>query len=76
MATKHELIKFKDGELVLDVDVSPEQETVQLSLEQMSKLFEKNKSTISRHISNIYEESELDKQATVAKNAIVQIGEQ
>lgn len=28
MATKHELIKFKDGELVLDVDVSPEQETV------------------------------------------------
>lgn len=73
MATKHELIKFKDGELVLDVDVSPEQETVWLSLEQMSKLFEKNKSTISRHISNIYEESELDKQTTVAKNAIVQI---
>ena len=42
----------------------------------MSKLFEKNKSTISRHISNIYEESELDKQATVAKNAIVQIEEE
>ena len=73
MVTKHELVKFRDGGLILDVDVSPEQETVWLSLDQMSTLFEKNKSTISRHISNIYEESELDKQATVAKNATVQI---
>ncbi|WP_235207188.1 hypothetical protein [Pedobacter sp. V48] len=36
-------------------------------------MFGKNKSTISRHLSNIYKEEELDQEATVAKKATVQI---
>ena len=39
----------------------------------MAELFGKNKSTISRHLSNIYKEEELDQEATVAKKATVQI---
>ena len=35
----------------------------------MSKLFNKNKSTISRHIANIFNEKELDEKSSVAKNA-------
>jgi hypothetical protein len=40
---------------------------------QISVLFGKNKSTISRHLNNIYKEEELIREATVAKNATVQI---
>ena len=47
-------------------------ETVWLSLDQMSELFERDKSVISRHISNIFKEEELDKDSTVAKFATVQ----
>lgn len=54
---------------VLDVNVSSNGETVWLTLDQMSKLFNKNKSTISRHISNIFVEEELDEKSSVAKNA-------
>ncbi|MFQ7496399.1 hypothetical protein [Faecalibacillus intestinalis] len=40
-----------------------------LTLDQMSRLFNKNKSTISRHIANILTEEELDEKSSVAKNA-------
>ena len=43
---KHEVIKFKNGAMVLDVDVNMDKRTVWLSLEQMSLLFNKDKSTI------------------------------
>jgi len=46
---------------------------VWLTLNQMSILFERDKSVISRHISNIFKEQELDASSTVAKNATVQI---
>ena len=49
---KNEVVQFKDGNFVLDVNVSSNGETVWLTLDQMSKLFNKNKSTISRHIAN------------------------
>lgn len=65
---KNEIIQFKDGDFVLDVTVSPQEETVWLTLNQMSELFDKNKSTISRHISNIFGEGELDEINSVAKN--------
>ena len=53
---KNEVVQFKDGNFVLDVNVSSSGETVWLTLDQMSKLFNKNKSTISRHIANIFNE--------------------
>ena len=51
------------------VGISPEQNTVWLTVEQICTLFNKNKSTISRHIKNIFNERELDKNSSVAKNA-------
>ncbi|OBX11827.1 hypothetical protein QV07_01220 [Gallibacterium genomosp. 3] len=57
----------QDGQVSLDV--SFEQETVWLSLDQMTELFAKDKSVISRHIKNIFYEKELDKESVVAKNA-------
>lgn len=55
------------------VDVVLEQDTVWLSLQQMADLFGRDKSVISRHLKNIYETNELDRGATVVKNATVQV---
>ena len=64
------LYKAPDGAVRLDVRL--EQETVWLSLDQMTKLFRRDKSVISRHLRNIFVSKELDRKATVAKNARVQ----
>lgn len=69
----NEIVIFKDNELELNVSLSTEENTVWLSLDAMSKLFDKNKSTISRHIKNIFDEGELDGQVTVANFATVQV---
>ena len=50
---KYELVKFIDNELELEISVSPKEETIWLTQEQIAKLFEKAKSTISEHIKNI-----------------------
>ena len=50
----NEIIKFVNGDLQLDVGISPEQNTVWLTADQICQLFDKNKSTISRHIKNIF----------------------
>lgn len=54
------------------VEVRLERETIWLSLQQLSDLFERDKSVISRHLRNIYKNGELIESATVAKNATVQ----
>lgn len=54
------------------IEATFENETVWLSLEQMAELFQRDKSTISRHIKNIYKECELKREATVANFATVQ----
>ena len=53
------------------IEVNLQNETVWLSLDQIADLFQRNKSTISRHIKNIFEEGELQHEATVAKFATV-----
>jgi prophage maintenance system killer protein len=55
------------------IDVTFEHETVWLSLNQIAKLFGRDKSVISRHLKNIYAEEELTWASTVAKNATVQM---
>ena len=72
METKSEIViyKAKDGSTAINVQLK--EETVWLSLIQMSELFLRDKSVISRHISNVYEEKELMKSSTVAKFATVQ----
>ena len=64
---KYEIIKFKDNEFEMDVNVSPDEETVWLTIEQIALLFERDRSVISKHIKKIYEESELEKIEHVQK---------
>ncbi len=67
-----EVVLYRDPEGTVRLDVRLEQETVWLSLDQMTKLFRRDKSVISRHLRNIFVSKELDRKATVAKNATVQ----
>jgi len=61
------LYKSKDGKLELDVQL--EKDTVWLTLNQLSDLFGRDKSVISRHLSNIFKTKELVRDSVVAKNA-------
>jgi prophage maintenance system killer protein len=67
-----EIVLYKDPQGGVRLDVRLERETVWLSLDQMAKLFRRDKSVISRHLRNIFISKELDRKATVAKNATVQ----
>ena len=58
-----------NGNLELDFTASLDKDTVWLTVDQLCTLFNKNKSTISRHIKNIFNEGELDEISSVAKNA-------
>ena len=55
-----EIIKFKNENVELSVNVSPSEDTVWLTKEQMSVLFERDRSVISKHINNILKERELE----------------
>ncbi len=56
-----------------NVNVYFKDETYWLTQKSMAELFDVNVPTISRHLQNIFDEKELDKNATVSKNEIVQI---
>lgn len=67
-----EVIIFKNGELELEVTVSENRENVWLSQDQMATLFDVDRSRVTRHIKNIYDDNELDENSTCAENALVQ----
>nr|MBP6634810.1 virulence RhuM family protein [Paludibacter sp.] len=71
MENQGEIILYQ-SEDATQLEVRIENETVWLSLNQMSDLFGRDKSVISRHIRNIFDEGELEYMSTVAKNATVQ----
>ncbi len=74
MKTEHgEIIIYQSDDGHASIEVHLEGETVWLTLNQMADLFDRNKSVISRHLRTIYSAGELRKDATVAKNATVQI---
>lgn len=56
----NEVIIYKDGELELQVEVTPDKETVWLRVEEMAELFNRDRSVIQRHIKNIFKEDELE----------------
>ena len=60
MKKENEIVLFNDGNKNIEVQVSPDQETVWLTQKQMEELFEVKQATISEHISNILESGELD----------------
>ncbi len=72
MENNSELIIYTTEDGLTKVDVTFDNDTVWLSLDQMANLFQRDKSTISRHIKNVFEEGELLKDSTVAKFATVQ----
>ena len=70
---KNEIIIFENQEIKLEVNMKDE--TVWLNKAQMSQLFNIDRTGISRHISNIYKENELEKDITCAKFAHMDIDE-
>ncbi|MBX3487541.1 MAG: virulence protein RhuM/Fic/DOC family protein [Candidatus Paracaedibacteraceae bacterium] len=73
-ATIKNIITFvaSDNHTSLSVHLDTKAETVWLSLNQISELFERDKSVISRHLKKIFDERELDRDSTVAFFATVQ----
>ncbi|HEW79204.1 MAG TPA: hypothetical protein ENH34_04465, partial [Phycisphaerales bacterium] len=64
------IYQSEDGNSAIDVHLKDE--TVWLTLNQMGELFDRDKSVISRHLRNIFQAGELERDTTVAKNATVQ----
>ena len=69
MGNNSELIIYTTEDGLTKVDVTFDDDTVWLSLDRMSMLFQRDKSTISRHIKNIFDEGELEQNSVVAKFA-------
>ena len=69
MNNQSEMIIYQTQDGLTKIDVAFDDDTVWLSLEQMAKLFQRDKSVISRHIRNIFAEGELVRDSVVAKNA-------
>jgi len=70
---KSEILLYTSEDGKMHIQVHLQDETVWLTQDQMAELFDKSKSTISEHISNIYEEKELDKSTTIRKFGISEL---
>ena len=65
----YELIKFEDGDFSLDVNVSPNEDTVWLNRHELSLLFDRDIKTIGKHINNILKEEYKNVVGVIAKIA-------
>ena len=65
MNEKNEIVLFTDNDVQLEVPITPERETVWLTQDQMSELFDTARSSIAYHIGNIFKEGELDRNSSV-----------
>lgn len=63
------MIMYTTEDGLTKIEVTFEEDTVWLSLDQMAELFQRDKSTISRHIKNVFSEGELNRNAVVANFA-------
>ena len=73
MSPKSNIIIYTTEDGLAQIETTFDEDTVWLSIDQMAELFQRDKSTISRHIKNIFKEGELIRAATVANFATVQI---
>lgn len=71
--TKGDLIIYENENDKIEIEAFLYDETIWLPLTKIAELFEKDKSTISEHIKNIFDEQELSKDSTVGKFPTVQI---
>ncbi|MCH5258000.1 MAG: virulence protein RhuM/Fic/DOC family protein [Lachnospiraceae bacterium] len=65
MKGQNEIVLFTDNDVQLEVAITPERETVWLTQDQMSELFNTARSTVAYHINNIFNEGELDRGSSV-----------
>ena len=56
---KNEIILFENQNIKLEINM--QDETIWLSIEQMAKLFDRDRTVITKHINNIFKDNELDK---------------
>ena len=63
------LIMYNNSKGIVELRADTNKETIWASLDQVAELFDRDKSVISRHLKNIFNEAELDKNSVVAKNA-------
>ena len=70
---KGDLIIYEDSNDKIEIEAFLYNETIWLPLNKIAELFEKDKSTISEHIKNIFDEQELSKESTVGNIPTVQI---
>lgn len=70
---KNDLVEFRSEEegISLSIHFDSENDTVWMTLSQLSALFKRDKSVISRHLKGIFEAEELIKSTTVAFFATV-----
>lgn len=66
---KSEIIIYQSEDGLTHIDVKIDNDTVWLTLDQMAALFDRDKSTVSRHIKNVFDEGELERESVVAKFA-------
>jgi hypothetical protein len=72
-SNNNQLVLFNSSDGMISLPVALKNNSVWLTLDQISELFDRDKSTVSRHIHNVYRENELDTSSTVAKIATVQL---
>jgi hypothetical protein len=61
----NEIVIYENSEGTIKLDVLLNEETVWLTQEQMSKLFQRDRTVITKHITNIFEEGELVEESNV-----------
>lgn len=69
MKDDSKIIIYTTEDGLIKIDTTFDSETVWLSIDQMAILFQRDKSTISRHIKNVFDEGELIRDSVVAKFA-------
>ena len=69
MEQKSNIIIYTTEDGLTKIETTFDEDTVWLSIDQMAELFQRNKSTISRHIKNIFSEGELVRESVVANFA-------
>ena len=72
MKEEQKIVIYQTEDGQTQIDVRLENETVWLTQAQMAELFETDRTSIVRHINNIYRAEELDRESTCAKIAQVQ----
>lgn len=65
------IVLFKDGDISLDVPISPDKDTVWLTANQMAMLFDKDEKTVRKHINNVFSDEELSTENNTQKMRVV-----